>query len=194
MPSDINPYAAPPLIAEVIHQSPLGGQDGGVWRDGKQLVILKGTPLPPRCVKSNQPTDKSLKRNLIWYPQWIAFTVLIAWPVFLVLALVLQKKATVHIGLTEEWLARRRFRIGIVWCLALLGIGLFVGAFPLIEEYEEVGVAMILSSLVVLIGSLIYGTTAARLITPAKIDDRFVWLKGVCPEYLAELPPWPGTR
>ena len=37
----------------------------------------------------------------------------------------------------------------------------------------------------------IYGLIAARLVTPTRIDDHFVWLRGACGEYLSELPEWP---
>lgn len=194
MQNEINPYAPPPLVAEVIAPPKFAPVDGGLWHDGRLLVILKGTPLPPRCIKSNQPTDKSLKRNLVWYPPWIAVTVLFAWPIFLVLVLALQKKATIHVGLSDEWMARRRTRVAIVWGLALLGVATFAGGIAMLDHIEYAGGFMMLASLLILIGALIYGTTAARLVTATKIDDRFVYLKGACAAYLGELPEWPGTR
>jgi hypothetical protein len=47
-----------------------------------------------------------------------------------------------------------------------------------------------LGILMMLFGA-IYGLVAARLVTPAKIDERYIWLKGVHPDFLAELPDWP---
>lgn len=194
MSGSVNPYAPPPIVAEQVNVLGLGGQDGGVWRSGKLLVMHKSARLPARCIKSNEPSERSLKRNLVWYPQWIILTILIAWPIFLVLALILQKKATIEIGLTEAWVRRRRQRIAITWGVALLGVALFAIAIALLDATDGGSSILMLAALAALIGALIYGTTAARLVSPTKIDDRFVYLKGACAEYLAQFPEWPGTR
>lgn len=189
MVPEMNPYAPPPMVAEVVPAP--GGGPQGMWRDGKILVVAQGTPLPPRCIKSNEPTDNQWKRNLTWYPPWIVLTLFIAWPIFLVLVLVLQKKATLRLGLTREWQARRRQRIAIAWGIALAAMAMFVLGIVFVEDY---GPAFILLSLVLLLGGVIYGNYAARLVYPHKIDDRFVWLKGVHPDYLRDLPSWPMAR
>jgi hypothetical protein len=194
MSNEINPYAAPPLVAEIVQ---IGGPwvpGGGLWRDGSQLVILNGAPLPPKCIKTNQPTDQFLKRNLTWYPPWIAFTLLFAWPVFVILALVMQKKSTVYLGLTPQWMRRRRSRVLTTWALVFGGIGLFAVGVVNVNQFETAGGIGMMSGMVMLLSSAIYGVAYARLVVPAKIDDRFTWLKGVCREYLADLPQWPGTR
>ena len=38
--------------------------DEGAWCDGSLLVMNKHSELPPRCVKTNQPTDRRLRRKL----------------------------------------------------------------------------------------------------------------------------------
>lgn len=38
---------------------------------------------------------------------------------------------------------------------------------------------------------LVWLVLAARFVKVKKIDDRFVWLKGINREYLATLPAWP---
>jgi di/tricarboxylate transporter len=37
----------------------------------------------------------------------------------------------------------------------------------------------------------IYGSVCSRMVVQTRIDDHFVWLKGVHPDFLAELPEWP---
>ncbi|HTN74874.1 MAG TPA: hypothetical protein VL096_06490 [Pirellulaceae bacterium] len=192
--AELNPYAPPPIIAEAV---PLMAQmvpGDGLWRQDKLLVMRKDALLPDRCVKSNQPTKRRLKRNLVWYPKWLLITLLGGWLPYVILVLVLQKKATIQIGLTEEWLSRRWQRIGIAWGLVLLGFALFAGGIAMLDQVEVLGGVMMLSAIFMLLGGAIYGLMSARMVYPKKIDDRFVWLQGVAPEYLAELPIWTGPR
>jgi hypothetical protein len=75
----------------------------------------------------------------------------------------------------------------ITWVLALLGVGgLFVGAMTEDGTYALLGLAALL-------GALIFGLVAVRIVTPHKIDEKFVWLKGVNRDYLDELPQWIGS-
>jgi hypothetical protein len=192
MSDDLNPYAPPPIIAEQAHRAWEHSKEG-LWRDGKLLVLHKSAKLPGRCVKSNEPTDRFLKRKLVWYPPWIALTILLAWPVFLILALVMQKRAQVDIGLTPEWIGRRRMRIATAWGLVLLGFFTFFGAIAWAADADWFGLVLAGGVLMGFVG-IIYGSVGARMVYPTKIDDQFVWLKGVCREFLDELPPWPGKR
>jgi hypothetical protein len=50
-----------------------------------------------------------------------------------------------------------------------------------------------LIGLVLLLAGFIFGVVAARVTYPSRIDDRFVWLKGVNVDYLNQLPAWPGS-
>ena len=34
-------------------------------------------------------------------------------------------------------------------------------------------------------------SSAKKPIKLHKLTDKYIWLKGICPEYLAELPKWP---
>jgi hypothetical protein len=194
--ADLNPYAPPPLIAEAVLPAQFGLPQG-LWRQDNVLVMQIGAPLPPKCVKSNQPTERFLKRSLTWYPPWLGLTILIATPLFVLLVLILQKKATIFIGLTPEWRTRRLQRMAIAWGLVLLGVGLFFCGILLLNATDVIatlgGWLMGLSPLTIL-GGIIYGNYACRMVYAKRIDDRFIWLKGVCPEYLAVLPAWPGPR
>ena len=43
-----------------------------------------------------------------------------------------------------------------------------------------------------LFGGAIYGCVTLRVVVPTKIDNYFVWLKGVNPNYLEQFPEWRG--
>ena len=50
-----------------------------------------------------------------------------------------------------------------------------------------------LSGVVLGLFAAIYGLIAARMVVAERISDDYVWLKGVHPDFLASLPPWPYT-
>src|SRR5262245_2627535 len=105
----INPYAPPVIPAQYIAPQQAGLE--GLWRRGNTLIMHKQAPLPPICVKSNQYATQWLKRNLQWHNPWIALTLLISPLIYIIVALIVTKRATINIGLTDEWMHRRRMRM-----------------------------------------------------------------------------------
>ena len=180
--SEINPYAPP--------QSDLSGaligRDGGVWRDGGLLVMRKDAALPDRCVKCNAPANgRRLKRNLSWhYPAWYLL-VLISPLIYIIVALCIRKTAKIHVGICKRHLSRRRIGIAAAWLLLPVAIATFF------LTTEQRAWPIILGSLLILLSPIV-GLVASRVVTPKKIDDYYVWLTSVNPDYLAQLPPVTG--
>lgn len=164
----------------------VGTPGAGVWRDKAILVMSKDARLPDRCVKCNEPTHGRLKRNLTWHHPAIYILLLVAWLIYLIVALVVRKRATVELGLCDEHLQKRRRNVWITWGLLLLGVFCFVLAIA-----AEDGNPALLGLLLIL-GGAIYGIATVRVTAPTRIDDRFVRLRGVNKDYLDLLPQWPG--
>lgn len=186
MSEPVNPYAAP-MAATVA--APLPGQSaGGVWRQGNVLVMHKHATLPPICVKSNEPADRMLLRKMQWHPPWLVALVLIAVPVYIIVALILTKRARVHIGLSDPWYARRWRAIWIGWGLAVGGIAAIFAEGSLLVEFTGVSILVAIAGV---LGGLIYGQYGSRMVYPSQITDEHVWLKGCCREFLNRFPPLP---
>jgi len=188
MSSSENPYA-PPLTEPIVYDAQLV-DDQGLWRKGNILVMRKGSQLPARCVKSNQPTDRRLKRSLYWHHPAIYLSILISIWIYIILALILRKSATVYVGLCDEWFAKRHRAMFIGWFLVLAGIGLFVAGIATVDRSDAFPWMLVAGPLVFL-GGAIYGLLAARMVAAVRISDDYVWLKGVHPSFLADLPEWP---
>ena len=186
-----NPYAAPQYASEMPMPQLQPQLVGGLWRHGKLLVMHKMAPLPDRCVKSNEPATRRLVRKLSWHHPAISLTVLVSPLIYIILALILQKKATIQIAMTDRWFAKRRRAMLIGWGMVLASIGMFVGAFAIGDNHGDIAMAAVLLSFPVFLTGAIYGMIAARMVKPKKIDDNYVWLKGVHPSFLESLPPWP---
>ena len=172
-------YVLPPPPA-------VGLPRAGVWRDGKTLVMSRDAQLPDRCVKCNAFTNGRLKRKFSWHHPALYLLLLVAWLVYLIVAMIVRKRATVEVGLCEEHRVQRRTYIWITWLLVLGGIAGFVLAIVANDGTPA------LIGFLLLLSAIIFGIVATRVTYPSKIDDRFVWLKGINADYLSHFPPWPG--
>ncbi len=160
----------------------------GVWRDKSKMVVSKGAQLPDRCVKCNAPAPGAkFKKKLSWHHPAIFILIFVALLIYLIVAMVLRKTITLELGLCEEHRAKHRRNVFITWSLILLGVCGFVLAV-IVEDNN-----FLLAGILFLVAGVIYAVVALRIVTPARIDDKFAWLKGVNKDYLDELPQWPGV-
>lgn len=157
-----------------------------IWRDKSTLVMTKEALLPNRCVKCNEPTGERLKRKLTWHHPALYLLVLPSILIYAIIAMVLRKTATVNIGLCEDHLNTRRRNLAITWFLAIAGLLCFPLA-GMVEEGMLVAVGLLL-----IFATAIFGTVTLRVVVPTKIDNHFVWLKGISPDYLQQFPQWQG--
>ncbi len=179
--SDFNPYAAPK--SEIVEQ-----KREGLWRDGPLLVIGKGTELPDRCLRCNEPAHGyRLKRTFSWHkPAWYLL-VLFNLIIYIIVAMCVRWTAKVSAPFCPRHRSMRRRAIALGWLGSLAGIGLIVfgASYPDYAIVIAVGVCVFL-------GSLISGVVSSQMVVPKRIDKNFVWLKKVSPDFLAELPDWQG--
>lgn len=173
----------------VLPPPPTVGMSGsGVWRDKSKMVVSKGAQLPDRCVKCNAPAPGAkLKKKLTWHHPAIYILIFVALLIYLIVAMIVRKAVTVELGLCEEHMAKHRRNVFITWLLILLGVCGFVMAVIVGDNN------FLLAGILLILAGIIYAVVAVRIVTPAKIDDKFAWLKGVNKDYLDELPQWPGV-
>lgn len=180
-------YGAPPAydsygVAPYGAPGPAGAL-AGVWRNGNVIVMHRDALLPRRCLKCNGSPDRELNRNLSWHKPWIYALILTGWLIYLIVALVARKKATVTIFLCEKHHANRR----AVMISAFVALGL---SFPVLVVgiFKGVGV-LVVGWIVLLLTAGVLGAIASSVVKPQRIDETFVWLKGAGADYLAQLPP-----
>jgi hypothetical protein len=186
--NDVNPYAAP--LGESVLTPELIQPSGGIWRDGNRLVMYKGATLPDRCVHCNSPAEgRRLLRRLYWHSPWIYLLILASVWIYIIVALIVRQKAVVSIGLCNQHY-RRRMRSILVWwlitlaCVALFSVG--VAATP-----RNQAPWAILAAVVIFVGNLFFAVAITRPVAPTKIDEQYVWLKKIHPDFLAAFPAVP---
>ncbi|HMB54713.1 MAG TPA: hypothetical protein VKU40_15455 [Thermoanaerobaculia bacterium] len=187
---DLNPYAPPAsdLLPEGMAAPPTPSHpDVGVWRFLNLLVMDKRASLPRYCLRCGRPASTTLKRNLSWHHPLIYLTLLANLLVYLVVALLVRKQARVELPLCDDHVQQRRVWLTLGSIAFLLGVGLTIWTF---SADDLSGAGCWLSVTLVVLG---FATVAlvATPVSPRKIDDRFVWLKKVSPEYLERLPEAP---
>lgn len=168
-----NPYAAP--SAEADGGGPTGGLltglGGDLRREGDLIVVpVTGAAFPPRCVVCNERTGTRLKRRLFWHPQGYYALIFIGWLIYVIVAMMVRKRADVEMGLCGKHLARRRNGILIGW---LGSIACFVAAVALAGNYPLIAILCGLA----FFACVIAGVIMVRVVTPKRIDQQFAWLK-----------------
>ena len=159
-----------------------------IWRDRSILVMTKDALLPQRCIKCNAPSAENLKRKLQWHHPALYLLVLVSILVYIIVAFVVRKSATVNVGLCQEHLSSRRQSIVIT--LLLVGIAMLSSVAAV--QFEAP--LLFLVALGLVLAAAVYGTMTIRVVAPTKIDDHYVWIKGVNADYLQEFPEWQGVR
>jgi hypothetical protein len=189
-----NPYLAPQpaKYAAPSAPAPPPGKYPGLWREGNILVMHKLAPLPDICLLSNQPAERRLKKKLQWHHPAIALSILAGVLIYVVLAMILTKRATIQMPLTQDWYDRRQRRLMFAWgvglaCIALMVIGIVLTAQTDHPEYLLLVLAGFIGGLI----TLIAGQALIGLVAPKRMTDEYIWLKGVNPAFLDRLEVWP---
>jgi hypothetical protein len=164
--------------------SPNGAQ-GNVWRDGKELVMTPDATLPPRCVKCNERAEPPAKPRTVYWHHWgIYFLLLLNVIIYAIVAAIARRKAKVAPALCARHVKGRRIVITAAWLGAVLG-------FAMVVTGVEQGAVVVISGLLLLFGSILFGMILGRVVWAKHIGKEFVRLKGCAPDFLKPLPPFP---
>jgi hypothetical protein len=178
-----NPYA-PPKTDRLDADRRLDSPDQA-WRDRKLLVVRKkGAVLPDRCLKCNAPAEGYLfTRDISWIrPMWVLL-VLLSPLLFILVYFFVRWTGKVSVGLCPGHRQARRRMIMLGWLIALSGFG----AFGLATVLRDNGaIASVLTGFGLLIAGVVVGVLGSRVLLPTKIDQQFVWLAKVSPDYLGQ--------
>jgi hypothetical protein len=157
------------------------------------MVMQRGAILPNRCIKTNDTEELRFKRiNLRWHHPAIYFTIFAGLLVYIIVALICTKKATIEVAVGKRVLTKRTIFLIVTWVCAFAGIFAFIYgiiASESISNTDNIGLIFMLSVLMFIAAVIVY-LIGGRFIAVSKIDDYYIWIKGVNPEYLGGLPQW----
>jgi hypothetical protein len=164
-----NPYAAP--RAETDLEPSFGGSGAALRREGNLLVApALGARFPARCVICNQATERRLRRKLFWHPPGYYALICVGALIYVIAAMIVRKSAVFEVGICDEHAARRRNAIIIGAVGAPLG---FIAGMLVVDRLPALTLALIAVSF----GLLVFSLVKVRVVTPARIQDGFAWVK-----------------
>jgi hypothetical protein len=178
----------PPLAVPMLNYAgpmlePVPADQQVVWRDGKVLVARKLLVLPPLCIKCNGPAEgEPLRRRLRWHHPGFYLLIPAGLLLYAIVATVLQQHGTIALSLCAKH-RQRRLLIG------LSAAGLAVGGLAMLiltAHLQQTWLA--LTSIGIFLGGIVLGVSN-QVVTPKKIDEHFVWVRGCCEPFLANFPP-----
>ena len=162
-----NPYSPPKAALEA-------RAAGGYRREGKEAVLPPGGTLPPRCVKCNEAALQPMKpRKLYWHhPGWFLL-VFVNVLIYIIVALIVRRRAEVTYGVCAKHRLRRRVFIAVGWIGFVLSLMVIV-----VNPLAGLG-GVLVAALAGIIGS--------RLAYPSRITKEEVRLRGCGEAFLASL-------
>jgi hypothetical protein len=171
----------------------LGEPDSpGIFRHGKKLVVSRTAHLPPRCIKTGEPTDRYLIRDVRWHhPLVYLFLFMGVFPYFIA-AHFLQEKQRLRVPLSPGPIRRRRLGITFAWIATVGGIVAMIVGADRLDSRGTYGGAILVGGVIAVVCGLIAAVICPHPVTASYIDDDHLWLKGAGQPYLAILPEWPG--
>jgi len=180
--SSLNPYAAPK--SALVHSLRDAGEQAGPWRDGKDLVAQRSSELPARCVKCNaEATAPKLPQRYYWHHRGWHLLILFNLVIYVIVRVAIRKSARLNVGVCA---VHARKRLVAMWAAALL-LAASVATL-LVAMNRQLGGAVYLASLVLLIAAIAVGLVKARLLYPKRISERYARYAGCGEEFLATLP------
>ncbi len=158
----------------------------GLWRKGKQIVIMPGSVLPDRCVKCNATTDlRRYKRTLYWHNPVVYVALLLNVIIYAIIAVIVRKKAYTEVSLCGAHARRRITFILIGWAVFLVGIA----SLPLLINLRAPDWTLAVVPPLCLVAAIGFWV-GSRLIHAMRIDENSVCIGGSGEAFRAGLPEW----
>jgi hypothetical protein len=179
--------ACKPVFLQKLREGLMPGGSAAIWRSGKFLVMRKEASLPDRCVKCDgAASGEKLTRKLFWHHPALYLLIIPGLLIYAIIATIVGKRAKIQIGLCHPHRQRRKRSLLIAW-------GVFLSCIPLFIVGGTYGIGWIIFlGVIAMLAGPVYGMIACPMVTPKKIDDQFVWLNGVTPQYLETFGEFPG--
>lgn len=185
---EVCPACKPTVIDKLRQGVTLGA---GPWQDGKQMVVMKDTPLPDKCFKCGAPPVKVVKKTLTWHHPAIYLTLLANVVIYIIVALCVRKTAKVAIPLCRDCKRARTRKFALTWLGSLSGLGLIFWGIALGQTDPSLTGIFAISGATLLLACLLW-MALAQTVVPKKIDKTHAWLAKGARSVLETLPQWRG--
>ena len=163
----------------------------GIYRDAKNLIVTRGAELPLICVRCGQPaTGGRLLKKFYWHERWIFLLLIpgIIW--YVIAALLMRKRMDLAVPLCAEHRMRyQNMRLASI--LMMIGSSIFVIASFFVSADNLI--YPMLAFFLLLLAGFITWLVAGLFLTPKFMDSSIGVFSGPGEQFLAQLPPKPGS-
>jgi hypothetical protein len=151
----------------------------GCTREGKDVIVQRGSDLPQRCIYCNEPAVTPVKRRKVyWHTAWLYLLILINILLYAIVAIVVRKSFEVSPGLCPAHNSRRN-----TWIWSLFAAAIMLAVAGVLVPPNGIGPLLFLLALVALV-SIIF---AARTLYPREITKEYAKLRGCKEPFLASI-------
>ena len=145
--------------------------------------------LPDICMSCGEEATVTKTKKMSWCPPWVGFLILVAWPVWLVVMLVLTKRATLQAPMCDQhkshWFNRILLVAGSFFLFAFIGVAGFVLVSALQPQGGDLGLVAGLGAVGLFVAWIIVLVIAQNTaIRPKEITDSHIVLLGVSSEFV----------
>ncbi|MBE9031857.1 hypothetical protein IQ266_19160 [filamentous cyanobacterium LEGE 11480] len=161
-----------------------------IWRNHNFLVMHRDAELPDRCIRTNLPANgQRFTARLYWHPPAIYLFLLMNILVYAIAALIVRKQFVIRCSISRQALDRRKQGKIMLCSGCLLGLCLCFGAVDTDPGSAEFA-WLFFGGALLFVFSLLIGVARSTIVRIQKIEGDYIWLTGVSPEFLSELPDW----
>ncbi|WP_050025331.1 DUF4339 domain-containing protein [Verrucomicrobium sp. BvORR034] len=185
---EVCPACKPTVIDKLRQGVTLGA---GPWQDGKQMVVMKDTPLPDKCFKCAAPPVKTVKKTLSWHHPLVYIAILPGLLVYVLIALCVRKTTKVGIPLCRDCNRARNRKLTLAWTGAVIGFGLLCAGIAAGATDPSMTGVLAISGATLLLACLLWAALAST-VAAKKIDKTHAWLAKAGRPVLDSLPQWRG--
>jgi hypothetical protein len=179
----------PLLIQRLLEGAGVGAH--GTFRHLKQVVLLPNGELPNRCFACNSGGTQKVRVKLAWHEPWVYLFILLGCMcqvgilLYLIVALIVRRRVTIHLPLCPLHLGRRRIRIAAFITLIVGGLLSLFTSLMLPPDFLPI--CLTIAS--VLLAIAVVGSLFGRNVRVAKIEaPKRTFLKGAGAPFLESLP------
>lgn len=160
----------------------------GVFRDGKDLIVTRGSALPNYCISCGGPARTVLQKTMRWHPSWLVLLIFLGFLPYLIGVLLVRTTMDLKLPLCTAHREKHRNFRRVAVGLLLAAAALLFSCFYLSESNVSTALFLGLASL---LAAGIVWEVASRLLRSRFIDREKGVFRGANELFLLKCTPKP---
>ena len=176
--------------AHAVPRDPVSASWVGVFRDGKDLLVTRGSALPNYCISCGGPARTVLQKTMRWHPSWLVILIFLGFLPYLIGVLLVRTTMDLRLPLCTAHREKHRNLRRVAVGLLLGAAALLLSCFYLSES--NVSTALFLGLALLLAAGIVW-EVASRLLRSRFIDREKGVFRGANEEFLRKCALKPPT-